>query len=258
MKNALFGYTGFVGSNLASQIDFSHKYNSTNAEESFGHEFDRVYFSAARAEKWKINQNPNQDQSHINDLKKILSGIQAKQFILISTVDVYKEPVAAYETTPLELEGLHAYGAHRAELERYVQDRFEKSLTVRLPGLFGPGLKKNVIFDLLHNNNISSIDPKGYIQYYEVSQLCKDIEIALKHDLPLIHLTSEPILSQTIAKEIFGLTLNSNSQNTGKPPYYDLRTNYSSIFGVDGDYIYSAENQLKAISNFAAQEVNSQ
>lgn len=257
MKNALFGYTGFVGSNLDSQIEFSHKYNSSNAQDSFGIEFERVYFSAARAEKWKINQNPSEDESHISYLKKILSGIQTKQLILISTVDVFKDPIAVYESTPLQLEGLHAYGSHRAELEKFVQETFEKSLTVRLPGLFGPGLKKNVIFDLLHNNNIDSINPQGVIQYYGVPQLSKDIEIALDHDLSLIHLTSEPILTQTIAEEIFGVTLSPMTDTTSKNPNYDMRTNYSALYGNTGNYTYSAENQLEAISKFVTQEVSS-
>ena len=42
------------------------------------------------------------------------------------------------------------YGRNRARLESWVRATFPEShLVVRLPGIFGPGMKKNIIFDLV-------------------------------------------------------------------------------------------------------------
>jgi hypothetical protein len=43
-----------------------------------------------------------------------------------------------------------AYGRNRRALEAFCADRFDDCLIVRLPALFGPGLRKNFIFDLLN------------------------------------------------------------------------------------------------------------
>ncbi len=53
---------------------------------------------------------------------------------------MYKNPVAVYEDTEIDLEGLHAYGKHRYMVEKMVRERFENCLIVRLPALFGLGL----------------------------------------------------------------------------------------------------------------------
>lgn len=36
MKSALVGYTGFVGSNLAEQFEFTLKFNTKNIAQAFG------------------------------------------------------------------------------------------------------------------------------------------------------------------------------------------------------------------------------
>ena len=46
------------------------------------------------------------------------------------------------------LDGLHPYGRNRLELEDLVRKEFD-TLVVRLPALFGKGLKKNFIYDAI-------------------------------------------------------------------------------------------------------------
>lgn len=245
-----------MGSNLDSQLHFSHKYNSKNFLESRNLEFNEVYFSAARAEKWRINQNPSQDKEHIDELKNILGNLRAKKLILISTVDVFIAPYEVTESSRLIKKGLHPYGLHRAELEEFVQDNFEQHYILRLPGLFGPGLKKNVIYDLMHDNNVSEINPDGSLQYYGVENLGKDIRVAINNGLQLVHLTSEPISSSKIAEIVFNQSLSSVKPGLSAPRY-DVQSKYASVFGGMNHYIYSAKNQIREIKKFVDTERNS-
>lgn len=148
MKTALVGYTGFVGSNLMAQTTFDKVYNSKNIQDIFKESFDLVIYSGVRAEKFLANQYPEQDFAHIEQTIEIIKKIKTKQFVLISTVDVYKNPSGVDESTQVVEEGLHPYGLNRRYLEKWVETNIEKSLIVRLPALYGINLKKNFLFDL--------------------------------------------------------------------------------------------------------------
>ena len=146
---ALIGFTGFVGSNLAN-TQYTHQYNSKNINEIIGKEFEQVVCAGVRAEKFLANAYPQQDLAGIQELIEILKQVKCNQFVLISTIDIYKEPKNVDENTNIQLEGLHAYGANRYYMEEFVRNNFEDYLIVRLPALFGKGLKKNFIYDMIH------------------------------------------------------------------------------------------------------------
>lgn len=149
--NALVGYTGFVGGNLLKTGDFSALYNSKNIEDAFGTGPDVLFFCGIRAEKYLANSDPNADMATISQAMENIERINPQFVVLISTIDVYKTPLDVDETTPIETEGLHAYGLNRYRLEEWVAQRYgDASLIVRLPGLYGNGLKKNFIYDLIH------------------------------------------------------------------------------------------------------------
>ena len=44
----------------------------------------------------------------------------------------------------------------------------------RLPGLFGPDLRKNVLFDLLHDNLLEKIQPRSTFQWFDVELTWED------------------------------------------------------------------------------------
>ncbi|GAA4355547.1 NAD-dependent epimerase/dehydratase family protein [Angustibacter luteus] len=251
--DALVGWTGFVGGNLSRQHDFAHRYASATAPEMAGHRFDRVVFSAARAEKWRINQDPVTDRAHIEDLKRILSSFRAERLVLVSTVDVYAKPVGVDETTPLPAPGLHPYGAHRFELEEFARSRFDNVLVVRLPGLFGPGIKKNVIFDLLTGNNLSAIDHRGSFQYYDLRRLWADIGVALDAGFPLVNFATEPVTTGKVAQECFDLDFR-NEPPGSSPGTYDVRSVHADAFGGHGGYLQSADQVLADLRSFVLDE----
>jgi nucleoside-diphosphate-sugar epimerase len=150
MRIALIGYTGFVGSNLHRQFVVSKAYNSTNIHTIAGEHFDLCLCAGVRAQRWLANTNPTQDLADIHQLIKHLAQATFDRFILISTVDVYLTTFDVDENTPIDDLTNHAYGHNRRVLERWVEQTYPKHHIVRLPGLFGQGLKKNFIYDLMH------------------------------------------------------------------------------------------------------------
>lgn len=254
MKSALIGFTGFVGGNLNAQHQFTDTYNTKNINDIDGKEYDLVVSAATYAEMWKINADPQGDLAQINGLIDHLKNVKAKQFVLISTVGVYKNSVGATEDTPIELEGLPPYGVNRHHLEEFVRQHFPGALIVRLPGLFGKGIKKNVIFDLLNDNNVDRIHFAGSYQYYNLANLWKDIQKALDHKLTTINLAVEPVRTDELADYAFGLKDFKNEPEGFTPAVWDMRSNHAELWNGKDGYLYTKQQSLDEIKNFVAIE----
>ncbi|MER2540491.1 MAG: pyridine nucleotide transhydrogenase [Azonexus sp.] len=252
MTNALIGFSGFVGSTLLKQATFERLYRSTNIGEIEGEAFDTVVCAGAPAQKWIANCDPEADRAKIEGLISHLKSLQCKTFILISTVDVFKNAIGVDEDTSVDETGLHAYGFHRRLLEKFVESHFPNHLIVRLPGLVGPGLRKNVIFDLLNNNNLHAIESRGIFQFYPMVNLWYDIQVALNAGLRLVHLTAAPISVAEVSRQGFGKAF--DQELSGTPATYDMRTRHSQCFGAKGAYQYSVRETIQAIRAYAQSE----
>lgn len=147
---SLVGYTGFVGSNIASKYKFDNLYNSKNIEEAFGTEPDLLVYSGVRAEKFLANNEPEKDLEIIENAFENIKKINPKKIVLISTIDVYKNPIGVNEDTEIDVNGLLPYGLNRYKLESMVEKEFDNHLIIRLPGLYGQNIKKNFIYDLIN------------------------------------------------------------------------------------------------------------
>lgn len=252
MKHALIGFSGFVGSTLLKQAPFESLYRSTNISDIEGQSFDIVVCAGAPAQKWIANREPEADRQKIDGLIAHLKTVNCKTFVLISTVDVFKSPIGIDEDTSVDESGLHVYGLHRRLLEKFVESHFANHLIVRLPGLVGPGLRKNVIFDFLNDNNLHAIESRGVFQFYPMVNLWYDIQTALNAGLNLVHLTAEPISVADVSKKGFGKSFDHALANT--PATYDMRTRHAHIFDAPGHYQYSSRETIQAIRVYAQSE----
>lgn len=248
---ALVGYTGFVGGNLLRQRPFDDCFNSSNIDQLADRSFDLVVVAGARAEKWKANADPERDLDNIERLIHALSRVEARTVVLISTVDVFIAPVGVNEDSPTPMEHLHPYGRNRHRLEELVSARFDAHV-IRLPALYGPGLKKNVIFDFLHDNDVQKIDSRGVFQFYPIDRLWRDIVIAMDNELPLLHLPTEPVSVADVAREAFGREF--TNEVSPVPARYDVRTRYAELFGERGDYVEDRQRELSGIAAFVASQ----
>lgn len=253
MPDALIGHTGFVGGTLLRQRRFDDCYNSKNIESIRSRRFDLIVCAGAPAVKWLANKEPEADLANLQRLKQNLAECRADRFLLISTVDVYGRPQGVDERTPISPESNHAYGRHRYLLERFVQETFPATCVVRLPGLFGEGLKKNFILDLLQGHHLDWTHCESVFQFYDMSRLWSDCRTVLEQGIPLVNLAVEPVRAGDVARQCFQLDFDNRTD--GPPVTYDVRTRHGSAFGRPGDkYVASRDECLAAISDYVRRE----
>lgn len=251
--HALIGYTGFVGSHLERAGIFNAYYNSTNFQEMAGREFDFMVCAGVSAAKWVANREPEQDKARIEALTNVLARITVREFILISTIDVYPNPASGGdETEVIDEAALNHYGRHRLELEKWVREHFPLTRIVRLPALFGPGLKKNILFDLLNQNQVDRINPLSAFQWYPITHLWQDLLRVCAYDLKLVNLFTQPLSTQVILDHLFPNAVVAAPAEPG--PRYHLRTIHAAEFGGANGYVMSAEACLYAMEDYITGE----
>jgi len=248
MTTALIGHTGFVGGNLLRQTQFDDLFNSTNIRAIEGQSYDLLVCSGARAEKWKAAQDPVADWQNVASLIEVLGTVRAKTAVLISTIDVYPTPRGVDESTPIDGESNHPYGKHRYRLEDFFRSRFD-TLVLRLPGLFGHGLKKNVIYDFLNDNDVSKVNSDGVFQFYNLDWLWNDVEKARGLGLSLLNLATEPTSVRDLAQEAFGTTFDNPLPN---PALYDFRSMHFAQWGGRDGYLRTRDEVMIGMRDFVA------
>lgn len=253
MRDALIGHTGFVGGNLLRQRRFDALYNSANIEAIAGQHFDLVVCAGAPAAKWKANKEPEADRACLRRLTDALASVRARRVVLVSTIDVFgQKDTVDEDSTPRDAT---AYGRHRQELEQFTAARFD-TLIVRLPALFGPGLKKNAVYDMLHNNQVEKIDSRGVFPFYDVTRLWRDVQTAEAAGLRLVHLATEPVSIAEVARAAFGFEFLNELAAT--PAVYDFRTRHAALFGGSGGYLCDKGQVLADLAAFVHSEKRKQ
>ena len=252
MKAALIGCTGLVGSTLLSQTSFDELYNSSNIEQIKGRSFRYVVCAGAPAEKWKANQDPDADWKNISRLINSIQEVTAETFVLISTVDVYPKPIGVDESTPINPEEVEPYGKHRYLLEQFVRDNFPRHLIMRLPGLFGRGLKKNFVYDLIHDNCLDYTNLDSIFQFYNLVRLWNDIQTALRNGVRLLNMATEPVSAREVADECGRPGLTNRSKRP--PAQYNVRSKYADLYGGRKDYMYDRKTVLEELRDFYTTE----
>lgn len=246
--DALIGHTGFVGSNLDRDWAFQARFNSSNIAEIRGRHFGTVVCAGVSAVKWLANKEPQEDWARLEGLIGHLDTISCDQFVLVSTVDVYAHPVSVTEDDIPDPAAAQPYGKHRRMLEQWVEQRFANHVVVRLPGLFGPGLKKNVIFDMMTGNMCDKISPNGVFQWYPLRRFGSDLRAAAGARITPLNIAVEPISTARIQAELFPEVAIGGAEL----PHglYDMRTRHPGLLGGSGFYHLDAKTVLDDMAAF--------
>jgi hypothetical protein len=253
LTSALIGCTGFVGGFLAGCERFDLLIHRANVDLLRCRSLDRAVCAGLPAAKWIANREPEADRANMLLLCETLETVTAASFVLISTIDVYPRMGGVDEGFDCSTEPNHPYGRHRLEFERFVRERFPHALILRLPALFGPGLRKNVLFDLMTGNQLEKVNPLSSFQWYPLERLPEDIDRAQQRELRLVNLFTEPLATATIIDRYFPDTqVGAEAQPAA---HYDLHTRHAQVFGGAGHYVMSAQAALDAIGGFCGEAV---
>ena len=251
MSDALIGYSGFVGGALLRSRTFDACYRSTNIDQIRGRSFDTIVCCGAPAEKWRANRDPEEDRARLATLTDALAEVSARHFVLISTVDVYPVPRNVDEHTAIDPAASQPYGRHRYELEEFCRAHFDATV-VRLPGLYGRGLKKNVIFDLLNDRPVDAVPGNARFQFYDIDRVWKDAQIVQAAGVATANVTAEPVEMSAVAREVFGREMPTAHSDTA--PDYDVRSAYAEIDGGRNGYWFDAATVMAGLRKFVAEE----
>jgi nucleoside-diphosphate-sugar epimerase len=256
VRRALVGWSGFVGGSLDARIAPVARFRSTDVDQLPAADVDEVVCAGAPAEKWRANAEPEADRAGIRRLVDALDGSRAGSCVLVSTVDVFADSRGVDETTPPDTTQEQAYGRHRAELEEFVRRRFDDVLVVRLPGMYGPGLKKNLVYDLIHQPEARFAHQDSSFQFYDVRDLWGHVLLARDAGLSVVNLATEPVTSAQVARECFGVDYRCDDR---PQVAYDLRTSHAAaLAGREGPYLRSADEVLTGIRTWGARLVGAQ
>jgi len=201
---ALIG-NGVIGSVLQKEIQFDYIFDSQNVDTIDNYKFDVIYCAAPSSNRLVANNNPDADLQNIKQLAATLIKSSAK-IILISTVDAFvkKSP----------------YAINRKFLEDQVQTLPNYKI-IRLPSLVGPSIKKNILYDIKHNQYIESINALDVCQWYPLAYLVRDMESV--KDNAVTNFVSEPIVNQMIIERFspdqLARTKNKNENTYNIQPY---------------------------------------
>lgn len=242
----LIGDTGLVGKNLLQQKQFDYTYNSSNIKnlEVHARHGDELYLSCLPAAKWMVSQNLKQDLLNIQDIVNHIRKLGYSKIVLISTIDVYNDsPAGVNEDYSPNIAKL-SYGANRYLFELMIREmvRYDVLQIFRLPALYGPYLKKNVVYDLLNKNNPDQINANSAYQWYNLNDLSEHIDVCNRRHPgeTIFNLFPEPIETQ----EIINLFPGVNPQHRGRMEY-----NYKTKFTRTG-YLYDRQTSLTSLQNY--------
>lgn len=147
-KDLLVGSTGFVGGNLLASHPFAAACHSSDVADQYGTRPDLCVYAGVPAAMFLANADPEADLAVMAAARENLRRIAPKGVVLISSIAVYADSRGRDEGDEPGTGGLSAYGRNRLQLERWVREDFPDALIVRLPALYGRGLKKNFLYDL--------------------------------------------------------------------------------------------------------------
>jgi hypothetical protein len=250
--NLLVGNTGLIGKTLKDKIEFDYEFNSKNINELSNLDIDPLvtdlYLCCLPATKWLINKDPQTDLNNIFNILNVITKKEYNNVILYSTIDVYNNvPLESDESYPLQITSPD-YGSNRLLFEKLVSNtlKYKKLLTLRLPALFGNHIKKNILFDLLNNNQIDKINYNSKYQWYNLDNLVTDtsncLDIIVKDKLT-INLFSEPVNTSEIL-ELFNINKSKVDSKSSKI-VYNYKTNSNST-----EYVKNKKEILHEIKEF--------
>lgn len=188
----LVGSTGFVGGNLLAKHTFAAECHSSDITAQYGTRPDLCVYAGVPAAMFLANADPEADLAVMRAARENIRQIAPKRLVLISSIAVLADSRGVYEDSPAQdTEGLPAYGKNRLQLERWVREDFPDALIVRLPALYGAGIRKNFLFDL-HTITPAMLRPEKYSELTAKSVLVQSAYTLADNGFYKLNGTTDP------------------------------------------------------------------
>lgn len=188
----LVGSTGFVGGNLLAKHTFAAECHSSDITAQYGTRPDLCVYAGVPAAMFLANADPEADLAVMRAARENIRQIAPKRLVLISSIAVLADSRGVYEDSPAQdTEALPAYGKNRLKLERWVREDFPDTLIVRLPALYGVGIRKNFLFDL-HTITPAMLRPEKYSELAAKSPLVKSAYTLADNGFYKLNGTTDP------------------------------------------------------------------
>ena len=178
---------GLIGKRLQKFVSPTHIFDSKSILDLPMYEYDTVYVAAPSANRVWVSENPDADTASTEILIRCLLMAKTKRVVLISTCDTQINPDSVY-------------GANRLKLENMVKSWYHYYHIIRLPGLIGDDITKNILYDIKHRTPwADSINTGTRQQWYILDDLEKDLkDIMARTSMTIDNLVSEPISNKEI------------------------------------------------------------
>jgi len=225
----LLGANGFVGNTVCTIAPEIQRFTRQNMYDLLDVDIDVLIISAVSAEKWRANKDPINDMENIKKLIHFLEKLSIKNAILISTIDVVGPNKLFFEDLTETEFSSEPYGFNRGLLEKRIQNLFANHHILRLPGLFGPGLKKNLLFDLINNERVNLNSTEDSYQYLYAPKILELIEELYISGERILHASTEPVTAKEviqIASESLKRDIQFNENLNPTSIRYEMRTRY--------------------------------
>ena len=217
---AVIGSRGLFGHEICKFYTPTHVYNSNNIDQLSLYDYRTVICAAPSANRRTAQADPGADAASVDQIIASLSAQRIQRLVLIGTIDAVVNPDTAY-------------GQNRLRLENFVKQEFQHHYVLRFGNIVGADIKKNVLFDLKHDQFLDSINLDSVTQWYPLNRLQADIEHALLHNNYERTLISEPIQVREIVEKFFPEKLSQVGTAPGPRANYNLTPSFSKHLVFD-------------------------
>ena len=157
----VLGGSGFLGSAITNQLKALGvpyvSINRSNYSEFVGQTCEVLINANGNSKKYLASANPIEDfELSVTSVRRSLADFKYSKYVYLSSGEVYPkiEGAETSESAEILVPQQTQYGFHKYLAELSVRHVATNWLIFRLGGFVGPGLKKNVVFDLLSNQPI--------------------------------------------------------------------------------------------------------
>jgi nucleoside-diphosphate-sugar epimerase len=226
MAISLVGYSGFIGQQLMRDYEkqIGNIYNSKNIHKLPDINHDTLIIAAPSAVKWQANKNPQDDLAKVSRLIEAVKASTANEVIHLSTCDIFDYSKGNRNFELDETFSDQPYSNHRRLLEDAVKGLNYRIL--RLPTVYGHGMKKNILFDLITRNYdyLDTVNPHNQLQWINVNLVQQMIRFVQTQDIKVLNCATQPITNQ----EVFDLFKYKSKNYVEKADVvYDMKTTYN-------------------------------